>query len=155
MLLPMRRLWYFTQTVLGIIFRHPVTGTSIIPILPDGRIVLIQRRDNGKWGLPGGMVNWGEDITTTIQRELEEETGLQVSKIRRLVGIYSSPERDPRVHSICVVVEVEAQGEMSITDTMEISDVQAFSPASLPLGTLSHDHDRQLQDYFNGQTTLA
>jgi ADP-ribose pyrophosphatase YjhB (NUDIX family) len=151
----MRRLWHFAQTVLGILFRHPVTGTSIIPILPDGRIVLIQRRDNGKWGLPGGMVNWGEDIATTIHRELEEETGLEVSKIRRLVGIYSSPERDRRIHSICVVVEVEAQGLMRIKDEMEVTDVQAFSPSALPIGTLSHDHDQQLQDYFDGLTTLA
>jgi ADP-ribose pyrophosphatase YjhB (NUDIX family) len=130
-------------------------GTSIIPILPDGRIVLIRRRDNGKWGLPGGIVNWGEDIPTTVERELEEETGLEVSKIRRLVGVYSSPERDPRVHSICVVIEVEAQGTMQVKDTMEVLDVQAFPPNSLPIGTLSHDHDRQLQDYFNGLTTLA
>jgi ADP-ribose pyrophosphatase YjhB (NUDIX family) len=151
----MRRWWHFTQTVLGILFRHPVMGTSIIPILPDGRIVLIRRRDNGMWGLPGGMVNWGEDIPTTVQRELEEETGLQLSTIRRLVGVYSSPERDPRVHSICVVIEVEAHGEMQVQDTMEVTDVQAFPPSALPIGTLSHDHDRQLQDYFNGLTTLA
>lgn len=151
----MRRWWHFTQTVLGILFRHPVTGTSIIPILPDGRIVLIRRRDNGKWGLPGGMVNWGEDITTSVERELEEETGLQLAKINRLVGVYSAPDRDPRIHSICVVVEVEAQGEMQIKDEMEVTEVQAFHPSALPLGTLSHDHDHQLQDYFNGLTTLA
>lgn len=151
----MRRLWQFTQTVLGIIFRHPVTGTSIIPILPDGRIVLIRRRDNGKWGLPGGMVNWGQDIYTTVQRELAEETGLELAKLRRLVGIYSAPDRDPRIHSICIVVEVEAQGTMDIQDTLEISEVKAFEPSAIPIGNLSHDHDRQLQDYFDGQTTLA
>ena len=151
----MRRMWHFAQTVLGILFRHPVIGTSIIPILPDGRIVLIQRRDNGKWGLPGGMVNWGEDIKTTVERELEEETGLEITGIRRLVGVYSSPERDGRVHSVCVVVEVEADGQMQIKDPMEVLDVRAFLPAAVPIGTLSHDHDRQLQDYFNGLTTLA
>ncbi|MEO0358010.1 MAG: NUDIX hydrolase, partial [Pseudomonadota bacterium] len=37
---------------MGIIFRHPVPGTSIIPILPNGQIVLIRRRDNGHWALP-------------------------------------------------------------------------------------------------------
>jgi len=151
----MRRLWHFAKNVLGVIFRHPVTGTSIIPILPDGRIVLIRRRDNGQWGLPGGMVDWGEDIPTTVCRELTEETGLEVAKIRRLVGVYSSADRDPRIHSICVVVEVEAQGQMVVKDPMEVTDVQAFSPSSLPLGKLSHDHDRQLQDYFDGLTTLA
>ncbi len=151
----MGQLWHFAQTVLGIIFRHPVTGTSIIPLLPDGQIVLIKRRDNGKWALPGGMVNWGEDIETTVLRELEEETGLNLAKVRRLVGIYSSPERDGRVHSICVVVEVDAIGTMHIQDPREVLDIQAFPPEAIPIGTLSHDHDRQLQDYFNGYTTLA
>jgi len=151
----MRRLWHFGQAVLGILFRHPVTGTSIIPLLPDGRIVLVQRRDNGQWGLPGGMVDWGEDLLTTVHRELTEETGLEVANIRRLVGIYSSPERDPRIHSICVVVEVEARGNIQIRDTMEVIAVKAFSRSDLPLGQLSHDHDRQLQDYFDGKTTLA
>ncbi|MGQ9872004.1 NUDIX domain-containing protein [Leptodesmis sp.] len=151
----MRWLWHFAQAVLGILFRHPVTGTSVIPILPDGRIVLIQRSDTGKWALPGGMVNWGEDIATSIQRELEEETGLEVAKICRLVGVYSSPERDGRVHSICVVVEVQATGSLKINDQVEVIDVQAFAPADIPIGTLSHDHDRQLKDYFAGYTTLA
>ena len=151
----MKRMWHFAQTVLGIIFRHPVTGTSIIPILPDGRIVLVRRRDNGKWALPGGMVNWGEDVRTTIYRELEEETGLHITKVCRLVGVYSSPERDGRVHSICLVIEVEADGMMQIKDPMEVSDVQAFEPKSIPIGRLSHDHDRQLQDYFEGHTVVA
>lgn len=151
----MRRTWQFVQTVLGIIFRHPVTGTSIIPILPNGQIVLIRRRDNGKWGLPGGMVNWGQDLLTTVTRELKEETGLELLKVRRLVGIYSAPDRDPRIHSICVVVEADVQGTMQVQDTLEISDVKGFDRSAIPLGELSHDHDQQLQDYFDGKTTFA
>ena len=150
----MDRLRHFVQAVLGVIFRHPITGTSIIPILPDGRIVLIRRRDNGLWGLPGGMVDWGENIPTAVRRELAEETGLEVAQIRRLVGIYSAPDRDPRIHSICVVVEADVQGTMQVRDTLEVSDVQAFSPDSIPEGPLAHDHRQQLQDYFRGQTTL-
>jgi 8-oxo-dGTP diphosphatase len=151
-----RSLWRFGQTVLGIIFRHPITGTSIIPILPDGQIVLIRRSDNGRWALPGGMVDWGEDVKSAVRRELMEETGLELVKVRRLVGVYSSPERDPRIHSICIVVEAEVQGEMQIHDALEVMEVQAFSPSSLPLDSqMSHDHTQQLQDYLNGLTTLA
>jgi ADP-ribose pyrophosphatase/8-oxo-dGTP diphosphatase len=150
-----RGLWHYGQTVLGIIFRHPITGTSIIPILPDGRIVLIRRRDNGLWSLPGGMVDWGEDIPTTVRRELIEETGLELVAIKRLVGVYSAPDRDPRIHSICVVVEAEVQGEMKIQDALEVMEIQAFSPSYLPTEPMSHDHSRQLKDYLNGLTTLA
>ncbi|MCY7393658.1 MAG: NUDIX hydrolase, partial [Leptolyngbyaceae cyanobacterium CAN_BIN12] len=65
------------------------------------------------------------------------------------------PERDGRVHSICVVVEVDAIGTMHIQDPKEVLEIKAFPPEAIPIGTLSHDHDRQLQDYFNGHTTLA
>jgi ADP-ribose pyrophosphatase YjhB (NUDIX family) len=101
------------------------------------------------------MVNWRQDIPTTVQRELAEETGLELLKIRRLVGIYSAPDRDPRIHSICVLVEADVQGTMQIQDTSEISEVQAFELSAIPRGNLSHDHDQQLQDYLDGKTILA
>ncbi len=151
----MRGLWRFGQTVLGIIFRHPIPGTSIIPILPDGRIVLIRRSDNGRWALPGGIVDWGEDVATAVRRELAEETGLELVEIRRLVGVYSAPDRDPRIHSICIVVEAEVQGKMKISDPLEVLEIEAFLPTSLPPGELSHDHSQQLKDYFEGLTKLA
>lgn len=145
----------FIETVLKIIFRHPITGATVLPILPDGKIVLVQRRDNHQWGLPGGIINWGEDIATAAKRELAEETGLELVKIRRLVGVYSSPHRDPRIHSISILVESEVQGNFNIQDTGEILAVQAFAPDELPRGNLCHDHDRQLDDYFAGKTTVA
>ncbi len=151
----MKQVLHFLKNAMGVIFRHPVTGTSIIAKLPDGRIAMLRRRDNGRWSLPGGIVDWGEDIPTVVARELREETGLEVTKILRLVGVYSSFDRDPRMHSICVVVEVEADGMMRIGDPLEVIEVQSFYPGSMPLGNLSHDHDRQLRDYFNGLTTLA
>jgi 8-oxo-dGTP diphosphatase len=150
----MRRIWHFAKSALGIIFRHPVTGTSVIARLADGRIVMTKRSDNGLWGLPGGMVDWGEDIATVVRRELFEETGLQVTQIRRLIGVYSQFDRDPRIHSICVVVEVDADGEMRV-DPLETIDVQAFHPDEIPTGRLSHDHRQQLDDYFQGKITLA
>jgi 8-oxo-dGTP diphosphatase len=151
----MGRSWRFISTVLGIIFRHPVTGTTIIPVLPDGRIVMIQRSDSGKWGLPGGMIDWGEDIPHAASRELEEETGLKLIKIKSLRGVYSDPQRDPRLHSISILLEVSAEGELNPKDKLEVLQVKAFTRDELPLGDLSHDHDQQLQDYLNDQIAIA
>ena len=53
------------------------------------------------------------------------------------------------------MIEVEATGALAVQDELEILAVQAFAPGEIPLGELSHDHDRQLQDYFAGSTTLA
>lgn len=151
----MKSLWHFLRSAVELILRHPITGTSIVPVLADGRIVLIRRRDTGQWALPGGMVNWGEDLATSVERELAEETGLGMVSMNRLVGVYSAPDRDPRFHSICIVVEVAAQGTMNIYDKLEIADVRAFERSEIPLGQLAFDHDRQMQDYLSGATTLA
>lgn len=145
----------YVQAALKIIFRHPITGTSIIPVMDDGRIVLIRRSDNGRWSLPGGIVNWGETIALSVERELEEETGLKLSRMGRLVGVYSDPERDPRFHSICVAIEVSVAGDLEIQDTLEVLDVKAFETNNIPFEELSHDHGQQLQDYLAGATAVA
>jgi 8-oxo-dGTP diphosphatase len=150
----MRQVWRYLKTAMGLIFRHPLTGITLIPVLPDGRIVLIQRRDTGQWGLPGGLIDWGETIPQAAQRELNEETGLRLLEITRLIGVYSSPDRDPRMHSISILITIQAEGNLKIHDPLEVLDVRAFIPESLPLGNLSHDHDRQLLDYLGGLTIV-
>lgn len=53
--------------------------------------VLLQRRKNNQWGLISGHIEFGEDVKSAVVREIEEETGLK-SCVKRLIGIYSSPE---------------------------------------------------------------
>lgn len=151
----MLRSWQFFSTVLKIIFRHPILGVTLIPIMPDGKIVLVRRQDTGKWGLAGGMVDWGEDVPHAVKRELKEETGLDLVKIKHLNGVYSAPDRDPRIHSISLSLEVAVEGKINVVDTLEISEAQAFYPDNLPRGNLAHDHDRQLDDYLQGKVTVA
>lgn len=52
---------------------------------------------------------------------------MNLVKIKRIVGIYSEAFRDPRVHSIAVSVEVEAEGTFQVEDTLEIEEARAFT----------------------------
>lgn len=56
-----------------------------------GRVLLIQRSDNGLWALPGGTQDVGEPIEATAEREVLEETGYRV-RVIDLIGIYSDPD---------------------------------------------------------------
>jgi 8-oxo-dGTP diphosphatase len=141
-------------TLLGLLFRRPLLGVCLIPLVGDRRIVLIQRRDNGRWGLPGGMIEWGETIEQTVRRELLEETGLTLVRIQRLVGVYSHPQRDPRFHSVCVLLVLETTGKLSIEDALEVGSINAFAPEEIALDQLAHDHRQMLSDFFAERTVV-
>ncbi|NEQ32104.1 MAG: NUDIX hydrolase [Leptolyngbya sp. SIO4C5] len=151
----MSLIWRPVRVLLGLILRRPILGTSVIPVLPTGEIVLIRRSDSGLWGLPGGIVDWGEDVLTAARRELAEETGLELLRAGRLVGIYSKPQRDPRFHSVCVALEAHVAGQPTAADPAEVLEVAVFNPQQILLQELSHDHAEQLRDYLAGKTVLA
>jgi 8-oxo-dGTP pyrophosphatase MutT (NUDIX family) len=56
-----------------------------------GRVLLLQRPDNGLWTIPTGAVKRGETVPEATVRECREETGLQV-EITGLVGVFSTPD---------------------------------------------------------------
>ncbi|MCP2346082.1 ADP-ribose pyrophosphatase YjhB (NUDIX family) [Nonomuraea roseoviolacea subsp. carminata] len=58
----------------------------------QGRALLTQRRDNGHWEAPGGILERGEEITTGLLREIHEETGLDVEPVG-LTGVYKNMTR--------------------------------------------------------------
>lgn len=61
-------------------------------------VLLIRRRWEpfaGRWALPGGHVDQGEDTEAAARRELLEETGLRAESLAP-VGVYAAPGRDPR-----------------------------------------------------------
>ena len=66
-----------------------VVGGSAI-IVQDGAVLLERRRDNGKWGIPGGGMQIGEWFEDCVVREIREETGFEV-RVDRIVGVYSNP----------------------------------------------------------------
>ncbi|MGW4299986.1 NUDIX domain-containing protein [Streptomyces sp. NPDC004646] len=71
-------------------------ANSIVPavtafVLNDSGDVLLERRsDNGRWGMPGGVQEIGEDIAGTVVREVLEETGIHVEVVG-LVGVFTDP----------------------------------------------------------------
>lgn len=57
----------------------------------QGRLLLVQQRDDGVWSTPGGFIEPDERPADAARREMWEETGLLV-RVERLVGVYGGPE---------------------------------------------------------------
>lgn len=85
--------------------RKPVTPLLTVDCVvfdAAGRVLLIRRGRppfEGQYALPGGFVDVGETVEDACRRELLEETGVKAGRLH-LVGVYSSPDRDPRGHSV-------------------------------------------------------
>ena len=76
------------------VVKHP-GATCIVPLLPDGRVLLIEQYrisfQKKIFELPAGTLEKGEEPITTAQRELIEETGYRAGRLELLTSIYTSP----------------------------------------------------------------
>ncbi|MFJ3331895.1 NUDIX domain-containing protein [Enterococcus sp. NPDC086594] len=78
----------------------------IFNVTSDAVYILLVKRKNhpfkGRFALPGGFVNEGENIIKAAIRELKEETGVEVQEVS-LLGVYGDKNRDPRGWTVSAV----------------------------------------------------
>ncbi|MDD1770547.1 MAG: NUDIX hydrolase [Methanomassiliicoccales archaeon] len=128
--------------------RPALTVDGIVVI--DDRIVLVKRDRppfKGELALPGGFVEYGEKVEDAVRREVREETGLS-TRIVRLLGVYSDPERDPRGHTISIVFVLEA-ADKSIVPGSDAATVELLDLDRVP--KLAFDHSRIIRDYLRSE----
>ena len=132
--------------------KNPIPTTDAVIAGPDGRIVLILRKNDPKgWALPGGFVDHGEELGRACRREAKEETGLDVELIEQLFT-YSDPTRDPRKHTISTVYACKMRGgKLEAGD--DAQDARWIAEADVPWKDLCFDHADILRDYFRWSKT--
>jgi 8-oxo-dGTP diphosphatase len=131
-------------------YRNPVPTVDII-IEIQGGIVLIERRNAPfGWALPGGFVDYGETLEAAAIREAREETLLEIHDLR-LLGCYSDPGRDTRMHTISTVFIATGSGVPQASD--DAANLAVFSLESLPR-ELCFDHALILADYVRGEQSI-
>ena len=117
----------------------------------DSVSVLLIRRGTdpfrGCWALPGGFVEYGEDLPTAVQREIAEETGLG-NLLFRQFRTYGAPGRDPRGHTVSVVYVARVTGDPPpVQGGDDAAQAAWFHVDDLP--ELAFDHAQILQDVLS------
>lgn len=126
------------------LYKNPFPTVDIIIELDSG-IVLIERKNPPfGWALPGGFVDYGESLENAAVREAREETSLDISDLR-LLGCYSDPSRDDRMHTISTVFIASGSGTPQAAD--DAARLKVFQADKLP-EKLCFDHGKILSDYL-------
>ena len=104
-------------------------------------LTLIKRKNppfQNAWALPGGLVKYAESLETAVERELKEETGIQVNYLEQLYT-YGTPDRDPRNRVVSVAYYgLIRQSQFHLHADTDASDAQWFNINQLP--DLAFDH---------------
>ncbi len=75
---------------------RPIIGVGGV-VISDGRVLLVRRAGpplQGRWSIPGGILEVGETLIEGVRRELAEETGIDV-RVRTLIEVFERIDRDP------------------------------------------------------------
>ncbi|MRR06287.1 MAG: NUDIX domain-containing protein [Deltaproteobacteria bacterium] len=88
-------------------------------------MLAIQRKDNGQWAIPGGMVDKGEEVSRTLSRELQEETGVVLPMDQgRLVyrGYVDDPRNTDHAWMETTAKHLHLSGELSERMNLQAGD---------------------------------
>ena len=112
-------------------FTDPKVGVGVF-VVHEGKILLVRRTmrpEIGKWSVPAGFLDAGENPEETAVREALEETNLQVA-IEELVGVYQNP---PGQGGASIFIMYKARllgGQIQAGDDADAAAF--FAPENLP-----------------------
>lgn len=95
-----------------IFYFAPLVAVAAVISDSDGHILLVRRGENpgkGMWGLPGGYVESDETLGVAIEREISEETGLEVN-MRTLIGVWSFFHDSKQLSGASIIYLAEMTG---------------------------------------------
>src|ERR671920_2010550 len=134
--------------------RNPVPAVDFLISKDENSKILLVRRKNdpfkGMLSIPGGFVNEGETAEDAMRREAKEETSLIVEPIA-ILGVYSDPQRDPRMHTLSVtfISRIVHGNENARDDAAALQWIKLEDEldALIQSQQIAFDHSNILNDY--------
>lgn len=123
-------------------------------------MVLLEKRNHepfyDHWCIPGGHIEFGEDVEAAMLRELKEETGL-IAPSRRFFGYYTEyfPEID--WHAVALIFVVDMDGGNGSGEAVkknlspqeeEVKEIRWCTPEEVSELPMAFEHGTILSDFF-------
>lgn len=124
------------------------TGAAIIIRNENEQILLQERTDRNKWGLPGGCQDLGEDLRVTAVRETFEETGIRLDPNSiELIDTLSGESRKNSYPNVDIVynntslylADISNVDEKSLKGDSETKRLKFFIPDEVPENLMDSD----------------
>lgn len=134
------------------------TGAAIIIRNENGQILLQERTDRNKWGLPGGCQDLGEDLRVTAVREALEETGIELNPNEiELIDTLSGESRKNSYPNGDIVynntslylADVSLEDVSNLKGDSETKRLQFFNPEEVPENLMDADLIKSYINYIN------
>ncbi|MEU2258401.1 NUDIX domain-containing protein [Nocardia xishanensis] len=143
---------------------HRVPGVSAAVLDEDGRLLLIKRKDNHQWALPGGAIELGESISQAAAREVREEANIDID-ITGCAGIYTDPNHiitysdgsgpTTAIQEFGIVLRARHTGGIAQPGEIETEQARWFLPHELDHLPLHPEMRRRIGDALNGSESVT
>lgn len=82
----------YIEEIRGIIGTRPlILVGAVVVVMDEHGKILLQKRPEGVWGLPGGLLELEESAEEAGRREVFEETGVEIGELQ-LVNVLSGKQ---------------------------------------------------------------
>jgi ADP-ribose pyrophosphatase YjhB (NUDIX family) len=109
-------------------------------VVADGHYLTVKRAappELGRWDMPGGFIEYGEEPTAAVVREALEEAGITI-KVDRLIGVYTDSYLDlddgqhwPTINLVYLATPQTLTGDLTAVDPAEVTAI-AWHPLHSP-----------------------
>ena len=116
---------------------------SVKAIIIDDNRVLCLKNERGEWDIPGGKIDFNEDIEECLKREVKEEVNLKIKNLN-ILKPFNWKFNDVPVLVLVYTAEISCESPINVS--YEHSEYNFFSKAEIKNLNMPQDYKNFIED---------